>query len=108
MGIKNGQEAGTLLVTEGLTAAAGDASITEWFEFLGTANIAIWGAGTGTVIIERSFDGGATAIPLTNLGAAVSFTGPASEIIFNREPGVLHRFRRTVATAGTMSVRASQ
>jgi hypothetical protein len=108
MGIKNGQEMGTLLVTEGLTSASGDASTTEWFEFLGTANIAIWGAGTGTVIVERSFDGGTTAIPLTNLGAAVSFTGPASEIIFNREPGVLHRFRRTVATAGTMSVRASQ
>jgi len=108
MGIKNAQEAGTLLVTEGLTSAAGDASTTEWFEFLGTANIAIWGAGVGTVIVERSFDGGTTAIPLTNLGTAVSFTGPASEIIFNREAGVLHRFRRTVATSGTMSVRASQ
>jgi hypothetical protein len=108
MGIKNGQEMGTLLVTEALTAATGDASITDWFEFLGTANVAIWGAGVGTVIMERSFDDGVTAIPVTNLGAAVSFTSPASEIIFNREAGVLHRFRRTVSTSGTMSVRASQ
>jgi len=31
MGIKNGQEMGTLLVTEALTAASGDASTTACF-----------------------------------------------------------------------------
>jgi hypothetical protein len=104
MGIKNGQEAGTLLIDADL-AGVGQ---TPWFEFLGTANVAVFGAGTGSVVIERSFDGGATAIPLSNLATVVTFAGPASEVIFNREAGVLHRFRRTVATAGTMSVRASQ
>lgn len=104
MGIKNGQEIGTLLLAADLAGAAS----AGWFEFLGTANIAVFGAGTGSVIIERSFDGGVTAIPLTNLATTITFTGPASEVIFNREPGCLHRFRRTVATAGVMSVRASQ
>ena len=91
-----------------LAADLAGATSSAWFEFEGTCNVAVFGAGTGSVIIEKSFDGGTTAIPLTNLGAAITFTGPATEIIFNREDGCLHRFRRTVATAGVMSVRASQ
>lgn len=98
-----------LVKEKNLTTGAGAASsYTDWIEFLGTANVAISGAGTGTVIVEKSFDGGDTAIPLTNLGVAVAFTGPATEVIFNREAGVLHRLRRTVATAGNMFARISQ
>lgn len=95
-------------VEQVLSAAAGPTSYTPWLDFEGTFNFSMWGTGTGTVIIERSFDGGVTAIPLTNLGQAVSFTGPASENIFGRERGVLWRARRTVATAGNVSVRLSQ
>ena len=94
------------IVEEHVLAAANDVS--DWFRAEGTFNFSIWGAGTGSVVIERSFDGGATAIPLTNLGQSVAFTGPASESIFGREAGVLWRARRTVATGGSFNVRFSQ
>lgn len=93
---------------QALTAAVGAASYTPWLAFVGTANLAISGNGVGSVILERSFDGGTTAIPATNLGAAVTFTGPASETILNREAGVLHRLRCTAFTSGSFLARLSQ
>lgn len=104
----DGPELANIAQTAELTTAAGAGSVTAWLALEGTFNFALSGGGVGSVILERSFDGGATAIPATNLGAAVTFTGPASETIFSREAGVLWRARRTVATSGTFTARFSQ
>lgn len=102
------QDAANIVQTSALTAASGDGSVTGWLELEGTFNFSISGGGVGSVILERSFDGGVTAIPVTNLGAVVTFTGPASEAMFSRERGVLWRARRTVATSGAFTTRFSQ
>lgn len=104
----DGADLANIVQTTDLTTAAGAGSTTPWLALEGTFNFALYGAGAGSVILERSFDGGVTAIPATNLGQAVTFTGPASETIFSREAGVLWRARRTVATSGTFTVRFSQ
>jgi hypothetical protein len=91
---------------EALLAAAG--AVTPWFRAEGTFNFSLWGGGVGSVILERTFDGGATPIPLSNLGAVVSFVGPSSETIFNREAGVLVRARFLTRTSGSFTARFSQ
>lgn len=103
-----GQDLANKVVSKALTAAAGAASVTDWADMAGEFNIEISGNGAGTLVVERSFDGGATAVPLTNLGAVVSFAGPASETIRSREPGVLHRIRCTVLSGGSFAARISQ
>lgn len=100
-----GQDLANVVEEQVLTAVN---DVSDWFRAEGTFNFSVWGAGVGSVVIERSFDGGTTAIPLTNLGQAVVFTGPASESIFGRESGVLWRARRAVATSGSVNVRFSQ
>jgi hypothetical protein len=101
----DGQDQANLLAQAELSAAN---AATPWLAFLGTANLAISGDGVGSVVLERSFDGGVTAIPATNLGATVTFTGPASEIILNREQGVLHRLRAATLSSGSFLARLSQ
>ncbi|MBU6167324.1 MAG: hypothetical protein KGQ52_14520 [Alphaproteobacteria bacterium] len=110
MGIPQGatDDAANIVQNTVLSTAAGAGSVTPWLEMEGTFNFSISGSGVGSVILERSFDGGVTAIPATNLGAVVTFTGPASETMFSRERGVLWRARRTVATSGNFSTRFSQ
>jgi hypothetical protein len=81
---------------------------TTWQEFSGRFNLHLAGTFVATVILERSFDGGVTAAPCTNLGAAVSFTAPASEILEAPETGVLYRLRCTAFTSGPISARLSQ
>jgi hypothetical protein len=85
-------------------------AVTPWFDFVGTANLAVWATGgaTGTVVLEKSFDGGTTALPATNLGEAVSFAAPCAELIFSRENGVLWRARRTAGSGATLFARLSQ
>lgn len=93
-------------LVEATLDAAGE--FTGWLEFTGSANLHITGNLAGTIVLDRSFDGGATAVPMTNLGLAVQFTGPASEMIFCREAGVLHRLRCTARTSGAAQARLSQ
>lgn len=89
-------------------AAVGDA--TPWFYFDGTCNIAvIAGAGTtGSIEVERSFDGGATPLRASNLGVVPAIPAGCSEVLFSRENGLLHRARRISGTGATFSVRFSQ
>lgn len=110
MGIPQGatQDAANTVQTTTLSTASGAGSVTAWLELEGTFNFSISGGGVGSVILERSFDGGVTAIPASNLGTVVTFTGPASETMFSRERGVLWRARRTVATGGDFTTRFSQ
>ena len=85
-------------------------AVTPWFDFSGTANVAVRldGGATGAIVLEKSFDGGATPLPATNLGTVVTITAPATEPIFSRENGVLWRARRTTGTGAGLFVRFSQ
>lgn len=84
-------------------AANGDA--TPWIELVGWFNVTLLAA--GTCILERSFDGGTTAVECKNLGQAVPFAGPCSEQLEGHEAGVLYRLKRT-AGAVLLPVRISQ
>lgn len=81
----------------GVAASAGIACF-------GKFNISLWG-GTGTVQIERSFDGGTTWIPLSKdySGAIASYNvtaaAPVSLIADEPESGVLYRLNCTAWTS---------
>lgn len=74
----------------------------------GAFNMSLWGTFVGTVIPERSFDGGDTFLPLTALGSSISFTAPCTEIFEEPEAGVLYRLRCSAYTSGTINYRLSQ
>lgn len=71
-------------------------------------NASLWGTFVGTVRLARSFDNGATFLPLTALGTAISFTGPCTETFEEYEEGVLYRWECTSYTSGTINYRISQ
>ena len=72
-------------------------------------NVSVWGTFVGTVQMQRSFDNGATWLPLTSGGAATkSFTAPASEMWTEVEQGVAYRLQCTAYTSGTINYRLSQ
>jgi hypothetical protein len=93
-------------VVEADLTAAGQA--TPWLALAGSFNLTIAGTFVGTAVVERSFDGGTTAVPCTNLGEVVSFSAPATERLTNDERGVLFRARCTAYTSGTIRARLSQ
>lgn len=73
-------------------------------------NVSVWGTFVGTVVLERSFDGGTTWIPMlrTNTATAISYTVPSTEILWEPEDSVLVRLRCSAFTSGTISYRLSQ
>jgi hypothetical protein len=71
-------------------------------------NFSLWGTFVGTVIVDRSFDGGTTWLPLTALGTSISFTAPCSEVFEEPEDGVIYRVRCSAYTSGTINYRLSQ
>jgi hypothetical protein len=81
---------------------------TPWAAFTGSFNFQLRGTFVGTVILEVSFDGGATAAPITREGGLISFTSVATERLENHEPGVLFRARMTAWTSGAALARLSQ
>jgi len=93
-------------VKEATLGAANQA--TEWGEFIGFYNIILTGTFVGTVVVDRSFDGGATSAPCTALAAPVEFTTPATEVLQEPEPGVLIRLRCSAYTSGSIAARVSQ
>jgi hypothetical protein len=71
-------------------------------------NVSLWGTFVATVILERSFDGGATYLPLTALGSPIgTFSGPISEVWEEHEPNVKYRLRCSAFTSGTVNYRLS-
>ncbi len=82
--------------------------VTAWIALPGQFNLSIWGAFVGTVLLERSFDGGDTAITCTSLGQPVTFNAPASEVIGAPEDDVLWRLRVVAISSGVINVRLSQ
>jgi hypothetical protein len=73
----------------------------------GSFNVSLWGTFVGTVQIERSFNG-TTWLPCTNLGAAVTFTAPMTEVLNEPEQYVTYRLNCTAYTSGTINYRISQ
>lgn len=66
------------------------------------------GSFVGTIVLERSFDGGVTKLPLTALGSSLfSLTGPFSEMMQEDEYGVQYFLRCTAFTSGKMNYRVS-
>lgn len=78
--------------------------------FYGWMNVSIWGTFVGTVVAERSFDGGTTWLgsSLPNSTTAISLTAPASFSVVEPEHQVLWRLRCSAFTSGTISYRLSQ
>ena len=72
-------------------------------------NISLWGTFVGTVVLECSFDGFTTAIPVNRYctGTAVSYTAPANEVLPCPEGGVQYRLRCSAYTSGTANYRLS-
>jgi hypothetical protein len=72
-------------------------------------NVSLWGVFVAAAQLERSFDSGATWLPLTAGGIQLyQWTVPASEIVQEDEVGVRYRLRCTSFTSGTVSYRISQ
>lgn len=78
--------------------------------FKGVFNIAIWGTFVASIALEKSFDEGATWLPVGQggmSGAAVVFTSPLTTQVFEPEGGMLYRLNCTW-TSGTANYRISQ
>lgn len=89
-----------------LTSAAGGTPA----RIRGAYNFSLWGTFVATVRLERSFDGGATWIPVSkdSSGADASFTAPCGVTGAEPEDGVLYRANCTAFTSGTINYRVSQ
>jgi hypothetical protein len=74
----------------------------------GDFNVSLWGTFAATVQLERSFDAGATLLPVTYVdGSALSWSGPVSTTLSEPESGLLYRLNCTAFTSGTVNYRIS-
>lgn len=69
----------------------------------GFFNVSVYGTfTTATVVLERSFDGGTTWLPVyDDAGNAISFTAAGSKRVRELEAGVYYRLRCSVFTTVT-------
>lgn len=74
----------------------------------GKANMTLWGSFTGTVVLQRSFDGGAVWHTCTRLGSAVTFAAPCSEVFEEPEENVVYRLICLDLSSGAITWRLSQ
>lgn len=95
-------------IVAGTFTATGNSASSAFFP--GGLNCSIWGTFVGTVGIERSFDGGATFIPIEKdlAGTNLTFTAPDSVIVEEVESAVLYRAVCSAFTSGTINYRLSQ
>lgn len=70
-------------------------------------NFTLWGTFTGSVQLERSFNGGTDWHPITILGTPLVFTGPCSEQLEEIDAGVDYRINCTALSSGTINYRLS-
>lgn len=101
-----------MAVVTGTLGAVGGGSAFSPLDFQdnedGKFNFTLTGTFGATVQLQRSFDNGVTWVPVTNLGASVSFTGPCTEVCEEPEDGVLYRAYCAAYTSGTIAYRLSQ
>lgn len=95
------------VVLSGSLTATGSSN---WQEIVGTFNVALTISGTQTLKLQRSFDGGTTAIDVSSdsAGTAASYTASATFNCFEPEEGVLWRVNCSAYTSGTGTYRISQ
>jgi len=103
-----------------LTEASGETPIASTFTGTGQSasftpvarrafNVSIWGTFGATVQLERSFDAGATWLPITAAGFQLYvWTAPASEMAQEDQASVLYRLNCTAMASGTVNYRISQ
>ena len=96
------------LKSAGDEGTIGSATAGAWVLLQGPFNFTLSGTFDATSILERSFDGGVTAHPLTRLGETISFTVPCSEVVDPPELGVLYRVRVTAYVSGSVVWRLSK
>ena len=75
----------------------------------GGFNTALWGVFVGTVILEQSYDGGATWLPVSvdTSGTANAYTAPMNIVWIQPERDVFSRLRCSAFTSGTINYRIS-
>lgn len=84
------------------------ATQSPFFEFFGPFNVSAWGTFSGTISLERSFDGGVTwLVPIYAATSPATFTAPISFSMNECELGVLYRFDCTTYASGTINYRIS-
>jgi hypothetical protein len=99
-------------------AASGLAPVIGTFNATGTSiafsphamrsfNISLWGTFVANIVLERSFDGGTTWLPVRML-PAYSFNAPMSDTFQDGEYGNQYRFNCASYISGTVNYRISQ
>jgi len=71
-------------------------------------NLEVRGTFVAVWAVQRSLDDGANWVNITNLGSALSFTGPMSETLIESQGGVRYAIIVTSYTSGTLNYKFSQ
>lgn len=124
MGIRSGSEIGKQRVTTSHVAAATGnptghgatgCSATFWpyidarSSTAGFYNFNLGGTFVGTVVVDKTFDDGASWVPATDTsGTAISGTAAKAQLGRELEAGVGYRTRCTAYTSGTAVARIAQ
>ena len=98
-----GMELATDVLTGTLTSAGGTASNVSMKLMYGLFNAALGGTWSGTMQLQKSFDGGATFIPAQKdlSGTSGTYTGNVVSVLNEPEPGVYYRWQCTVTLTTT-------
>lgn len=99
----------TLVVAGTLGSATAGSSILAPTTGGAVLNVSVWGTFNATAQLERSFDGGATWLPVSRdiVGSGAVFSAPFSLQVRETESGVLYRLNCTAYTSGTINYRLS-
>jgi len=113
MGVRSGQEIGYQRETHSFTATGSSDTFYPRTDARGPDsgcfNYSLSGTFVGTVVVEKTFDGGTTWLSaFDKFGASLSKTAPAAHILEEHEKGVGYRARVSAYTSGTINIRFSQ
>lgn len=78
------------------------------FPVYGDFNVALWGTFTGSVHLQKTFDGGTTYIDtILNSGSVAAFSAPGAISLYEPEKGVAYILNATTLSSGTLQARFS-
>lgn len=110
--VATGTITATALITQPVAASTGTSAATVFYSAF---NLAMWGTFSGTVQVEKSYDGGTTWITVardvagTPASYVLAFTAASINLtLCEVEPSVCWRLRCTAFTSGTLNYRLSQ